>query len=155
MVQDLGVHGEDSLDGPPVTPLPVGLDQTNGRVASSTGPGWGHRSHDAPCIAKAKVHAYMPGGHLRIGQMANSRHFSTPLLAACQDFSISACQLWLHIRFMYSSQSCGPAKRLMMPPRAMNRPKGRALRRGIFPAAMSRPPVMAPIRAPRNTASAA
>ena len=58
-------------------------------------------------------------------------------------------------RFMYSSQSCGPTKRLMMPPRAMNKPKGRALRRCIFPAAMSRPPVTAPSKAPRNTARAA
>ena len=58
------MHGEDSLDGPPVAPLPVGLDQADDRVACGTVRGWGYRSsHSSPSIAKATIHAYMPCGH--------------------------------------------------------------------------------------------
>src|SRR5687768_14830096 len=93
--------------------------------------------------------------HLWIDQMDKLQHVSTPPSAACQHFSITACALYLHIRFMYSSQSSGPTKRLIMPPRAMKSPKGKALRRCTFPAAISSPPETAPSKAPRNTARAA
>src|SRR5215213_10253459 len=92
VIQDLGVHGEDSLDGPPVAPLPVGLDQTNDWVGGSAGLNWSHRSHDATSIAKTKEHAYMPCGHLRIARRTIFFSISARRLfqAACQHFSLSA-----------------------------------------------------------------